>query len=91
MDASVDYRVHQSEGSMFLWVWFRNLSITTQELYERLKHCGVIVVPGRYFFPGLQEDWSHRNECIRINYAHNPDAVQRGLAIIAEEVRLAVR
>jgi valine--pyruvate aminotransferase len=90
MDPAVDYRVHQSEGAMFLWVWFRNLSITTQELYERLKHCGVIIVPGHYFFPGLEEDWDHRHQCIRINYAHNPDAVQRGLKIIADEVKLAL-
>jgi ABC-type lipoprotein export system ATPase subunit len=31
-------------------LWFRNLPITTKELYERLKKRGVLVVPGEYFF-----------------------------------------
>jgi valine--pyruvate aminotransferase len=81
----VEYRIHKCEGSMFLWLWFPSLGITTYELYERLKARGVIVVPGRYFFPGLQEDWGHTEECIRINYAHAPCMVEEGLKVIADE------
>ncbi len=81
----VDYRLHKCEGSMFLWLWFPSLSITTYELYERLKARGVIVVPGKYFFPGLQEPWDHTQQCIRINYAHGPCMVEEGLKVIADE------
>ena len=74
---------------MFLWLWFEGLPITTRELYNRLKARGVLVVPGEFFFFGLDEPWRHRDECIRINYAHAPDDVRRGIRIIAEEVRRA--
>jgi valine--pyruvate aminotransferase len=87
--AGVDYRIHQPEGAIFLWLWFPGLPITSAELYERLKQRGVLVVSGHYFFPGLDEDWAHRHECIRVTYSQSPADVQRGIACIAEEVRRA--
>ncbi|MDC7231883.1 MAG: valine--pyruvate transaminase [Spirochaetales bacterium] len=91
MPIEVDYRVHKSEGAIFLWIWFRNLSITTMELYERLKKRKVIVVPGEYFFFGLDEDWEHSRQCIRINYSQCHDSVEEGIRIIAEEAAAAVK
>ncbi|MFW6313288.1 MAG: valine--pyruvate transaminase, partial [Spirochaetota bacterium] len=58
---------------------------TTVDLYERLKERDVIVVPGKYFSFGRDEDWKHTDECIRMNYAMDDDDVERGIAIIAEE------
>jgi len=46
---------HKVEGAIFLWLWFPKLTIGSAELYRRLKKRGVIVVPGHYFFPGLDE------------------------------------
>ncbi len=83
------YRIHKPEGAFFLWVWFPQLPITSAELYQRLKDRGVVVVPGHYFFPGLQEDWRHRYECIRVSYAQDDALVRRGIEIIAQEVRQA--
>ncbi|MHC4205990.1 MAG: valine--pyruvate transaminase, partial [Planctomycetota bacterium] len=57
-----DFHVHKPEGAFFLWLWFPNLPITNRELYERLKARGVLIVPGHYFFPGLEENWRHKNE-----------------------------
>lgn len=87
--AGLPCRVHQPEGAFFLWLWFPDLPIGSAELYERLKRRHVIVVPGHYFFPGLEEDWRHRFECLRMNYAGDETSVQRGIGIIAEEVRRA--
>jgi valine--pyruvate aminotransferase len=87
--ADVDFYIHKPEGAMFLWLWFKGLPITSQELYERLKRRGVLVVPGHYFFPGLQEEWRHRHECIRVTYSQDQAMVRAGLRIIAEEVRKA--
>ena len=86
----IDYAVHKSEGSLFLWIWFRNLPITTMELYERLKRRHTIVVPGRYFFFGLDEPWEHRDQCIRVNYAMADADVREGIAVIADEARQAI-
>ncbi|MEK9943300.1 MAG: valine--pyruvate transaminase, partial [Gammaproteobacteria bacterium] len=75
--------------AIFLWLWFEALPITSEELYQRLKTRGVLVVAGEHFFPGLNTPWAHRHECIRVSYALNPDHLQRGIKIIAEEVARA--
>lgn len=85
-----EWRMHRSEGALFLWFWFPGLPITSKELYQRLKNRGVLVIPGEYFFFGLdQPDWTHRDECIRVSYAMDEAVVRDGLRIIAEEVRAA--
>lgn len=54
--------IHKPEGAIFLWLWFKDLPITTEQLYQRLKARGVLMVPGHNFFPG----WINRGR-IRIN------------------------
>ena len=87
--AGVDFYVHKPEGALFLWLWFNGLPITSHDLYKRLKRRGVLVVPGHYFFPGLREEWRHKQECIRVTYSQDEAVVQAGIKIIAEEVRRA--
>lgn len=82
----IPWHLHKSEGALFLWLWCENMPITSMELYERLKERGVIVVPGEYFFPGFDEEWQHRRECIRISYSMKDEVVYKGLEIIADEV-----
>ncbi|RME77818.1 MAG: valine--pyruvate transaminase [Chloroflexi bacterium] len=81
--------IHKPEGAFFLWLWFKDLPITTLTLYQRLKQRRVLVVPGEYFFPGLPGDWRHKHECIRVSYAQSDPVVQEGLHIIAGEVKRA--
>ena len=81
------FAIHKPEGALFLWLWFEGLPISTQELYERLKQKGVLVVSGHYFFPGLEEDWPHKDECIRVTYAQDDAVVEKGLSLIAKEIR----
>ena len=86
--AGVDYYIHTAEGAIFLWLWFPALPITSQELYRRLKQRGVLIIPGHYFFPGLDDDpWQHKQECIRMTYSMHDDVVREGIKIIAEEVK----
>jgi valine--pyruvate aminotransferase len=89
-DDALSYRVHKSEGALFLWIWFEGLPITSRQLYERLKERGVLVVPGSYFFFGLDDDeWRHRDECLRINFTMPDAIVEAGIRIIGEEVSRA--
>jgi valine--pyruvate aminotransferase len=81
--------IHKPEGAIFLWLWFEALPISSEVLYQRLKQRGVLVVPGHNFFIGIDDDWSHKHECLRVSYAQDADAVKRGVAIIAEEVHRA--
>jgi len=85
------YRIHKPEGAIFLWLWFDGLPISSQELYERLKRRGVLVVPGHNFFPGMDTGWRHQQECIRVSYAQDGDTVRKGIALIAEEVARAYK
>ncbi len=87
--SDIPYRIHKPEGSMFLWLWFEGLPITSLELYNRLKKRGVLVVSGHYFFPGLAGEWRHKDECVRLNYSQDDRDVARGIAIMAEEVKNA--
>ena len=90
-DPTLPYRVHLSEGALFLWLWFEDLPISSKELYERLKARGVLIVSGHYFFFGLDdsEPWQHRDECIRMTFTMDEQTVKDGIKIIAEEVAAA--
>ncbi len=83
------YRVHVSEGALFLWLWFPGMKITAEQLYDRLKQRGVLIVPGHYFGVGAPEDWRHGHECIRLSFAMDEESVRRGIEILAEEVAKA--
>ncbi|PKA02490.1 aminotransferase class I/II-fold pyridoxal phosphate-dependent enzyme, partial [Leptospira ellisii] len=43
-NSSIDYRIHESEGAFFLWIWVKNLSLSVSELYPILKEAGAVVV-----------------------------------------------
>lgn len=87
--AGLPYRIHKPEGALFLWLWFKDMPITSRELYERLRERGTVVVSGHYFFPGLDEAWAHRDECLRVSYAMDAETVRAGIKMIAAEVRRA--
>ncbi|WOD41069.1 valine--pyruvate transaminase [Nodosilinea sp. E11] len=67
LPADLPWYLHYGEGAIFAWLWFDQLPISDQELYQQLKQRGVIVVPGNPFFPGLREDWPHTRQCLRLS------------------------
>ena len=79
--------IHKPEGSIFLWLWFEELGITTSELYQRLKQKGLLVIPGKYFFPGQREISGHGESCIRMNFVQSESDLKRGVEILADELR----
>ena len=84
---NIDYYIHTPEGAIFLWLWLPALPISSDELYERLKLKGVLVISGSHFFPGLEDDWKHRYQCIRVTYSMDKRTVEKGIKIIADEIR----
>lgn len=90
--SDLPFRIHKPEGAIFLWLWFPDLPISCDELYQRLKARNTLVIPGHHFFPGLENDsWSHKHECIRVTYAQKEETVRAGARIIADEVRKLYR
>jgi valine--pyruvate aminotransferase len=79
--------IHKPEGAFFLWLWLEGLSITSKELYTRLKKKGLLVVPGEYFFPGQLESTQHAESCIRLSYAQSDEDLIKGIDILARELK----
>lgn len=79
--------MHKPEGAFFLWFWLKDLPISSQELYQRLKKRQVYVIPGEEFFIGLDSSWAHTQECLRINYGQPEEKIRQGFEILAQELR----
>ncbi len=94
--SGTNYSVHKSEGSIFQWLWLKDLSISTLEFYTKLKEKGVIVVPGEYFFFGNDEEnglnslenHPHYNKPESSSYTGEEEEVEQGIKIISETYRL---
>jgi valine--pyruvate aminotransferase len=89
LGSDVPWALHAQEGAFFLWLWLKNLPIPAAELYRRLKARKVLVIPGHYFAYGLDHEWKHPHECLRLTYSQPQHIVQEGLEILAEEVKRA--
>ncbi|MEG9303796.1 valine--pyruvate transaminase [Psychrobacter celer] len=80
--------IHKPEGAIFLWLWFKDLPISTSELYDILKEKGTLIVPSEYFFPGVDvSDYQHAHECIRMSIAADEQTLIDGIGVIGEVVR----
>jgi valine--pyruvate aminotransferase len=89
MPKNLPWFLHRGEGAIFAWLWLKDLPMTDWEFYQELKKVGVIVVPGSTFFPGLNEAWDHKQQCLRISLTGTDEelktAMQR-LAHLAETI-----
>ena len=80
------WSLHARDGAFFLWLWLKEMKCTSAEFYQRLKQRRVLIIPGHYFFFGLDTpDWKHRDQCLRITVSQNEKTVREGLEILAEE------
>ncbi len=74
----IPYYIHKAEGTLFMWLWFRDLPVSCMKFYEMIKKEDTIVVPGEDFFPGIGE-WQHKNECIRVSFTASDEDLVEGL------------
>ncbi len=79
------WALHAREGAFFLWLWLKDLQISSAQLYQRLKERSVLVIPGHYFSFGQEEPWPHAAQCLRITFSQPEAIVREGLEILAEE------
>lgn len=81
-------KIHKPEGAIFLWIWFENLPISTQSLYEILKEKGTLIIPSEHFFVGIDtKEFKHAFECIRMSIAQSDEVLKKGIGAIGEVVR----
>ncbi len=89
MPQDIPWYLHQGEGAIFGWLWLKDLPMTDWEFYQELKQVGVIAVPGSTFFPGLKEDWQHKQQCLRISLTATEGEIaeaMKRLAKVAQQV-----
>lgn len=82
----IPWYLHQGEGAIFAWLWLKDLPMTDWEFYQKLKQVGVIAVPGSTFFPGLQETWQHKQECLRISLTATESEIAEAMKRLAKVV-----
>ncbi len=86
MPQDLPWFLHRGEGAIFAWLWLQDLPGGDWNLYQHLKQVGVIVVPGHSFFPGLEQEWSHTQECIRISLTATDEELETALTRLAQVV-----
>ena len=80
--ADLPVYLHKVEGAFFMWLWFKDLKITSEQLYQKLKKQDVYIIPGHNFFIGIEDSWEHKHQCVRINYATDEATLKKGLEAI---------
>jgi valine--pyruvate aminotransferase len=91
MPQDLPWYLHRGEGAIFAWMWFQDLPMTDWDLYQLLKQVGIIVVPGTSFFPGLREDWAHKQQCIRISLTASDADITTAMERLAKVVTQVYR
>jgi valine--pyruvate aminotransferase len=87
MSQDLPWFLHSVEGAIFAWLWLKDLPITDWELYQKLKKVGVIVVPGNSFFPGLKNNWQHKQECLRISLTATDEEIVTAIKSMAQVIK----
>ena len=80
--ADLPVYLHKVEGAFFMWLWFKDSKITSEQLYQELKKQDVYIIPGHNFFIGIEDSWEHKHQCVRINYATDEATLKKGLEAI---------
>lgn len=86
MPKNLSWYLHRGEGAIFAWLWLPEIPTTDGDLYQKLKSVGVIVVPGNSFFPGLREDWQHKQQCLRISLTATDTEIATAMERLASVV-----
>ncbi len=87
MPQDIPWYLHQGEGAIFAWLWLKDLPMTDWEFYQQLKAVGVIAVPGSTFFPGLKEDWQHKQQCLRISLTATETEIAEAMQRLAKAAK----
>ena len=82
----VPWRLHESHGGMFSWIWVDAAWFDDLTFYQLMKSMGVFVVPGRFFFSDPDGGGSlglHPRQCFRISLTAAAADITAGLERIA--------
>jgi valine--pyruvate aminotransferase len=83
----VAWRVHDSDGGMFFWVWIDEEWFDDLRFYRLLRDRGVFVAPGRHFFTDESGIRGHATRCFRLSITPDPETVEVGVVRIGRMLR----
>ena len=86
MPSDLPWFLHRGEGTIFAWLWLKDLPISDWDFYQQLKLLGEIVVPGSIFFHGLRDNWEHKNQCLRISLTGSNQEIDTAMSCLARVV-----
>lgn len=79
--------LHKLEGAFFMWLWLEESTMSSEEIYQRLKAQDVYIIPGHNFFMGIEDGWKHKHQCVRINYSKDEATLRKGLLKLRDVIR----
>ena len=80
---TIPYFLHETRGAMFGFMYFKDLPITDEELYEKLKQKWVLFVPWNSFFIWVDlEKCSHATQCLRLSITVSDEEIQKACKIL---------
>ena len=83
----VAWRVHESDGGMFFWIWVDEEWFDDLRFYRLLRQRSVFVAPGRHFFTGVSGAGGHETRCFRMSVTPDPETVEAGIVRIGRVLR----
>ncbi|NMO50553.1 aminotransferase class I/II-fold pyridoxal phosphate-dependent enzyme [Actinoplanes sp. TBRC 11911] len=90
LPSDMSWRLHESSGGMFCWLWMDHDWFDDHEAYEALKRLRVFVVPGHHFFVAPRGGFpagDHGTRCLRLSLSPDEDTIAEGIARLAEVLR----
>jgi valine--pyruvate aminotransferase len=89
MPKDFPWYLHREEGTLFAWMWIDHPKMNDLEMYQKLKEQGLICVPGSSFFPGLHEEWEHKQQCLRFSMTATDEeisAAAEALSVVCKKL-----
>lgn len=83
----VAWRVHESDGGMFFWIWVDEEWFDDLRFYQLLRQQSVFVAPGRHFFTSEDGAGGHNTRCFRMSVTPDPETVEAGIVRIGRVLR----
>lgn len=83
----VAWRVHESDGGMFFWIWVDEEWFDDLRFYRLLRDRGVFVAPGRHFFTDEHGSGGHATRCFRVSITPDPETLEVGVVRIGRTLR----
>lgn len=87
MPDDISWYVHESKWSMFTYLWFENLPISDDELYEILKKERILFVPWNPFFTWVDKSIKHTKECMRLSITVPDEDIIEAIKVLSKVIK----